>query len=143
MKVVLDANIFVSALIAKKGPSDKIVHHSLPYVLVTSEEILQEVERVLHYEHIQKRYKPSNQVIGIYLHQLRRDCLMNTPPAVKVVEKDPTDNKYFACAKQAKAEYVISRDPHLLDIREYKGIRVVTPAQFLQILKEQYPSQLN
>ena len=46
MKVVLDANIFVIALILKGGTQDTIVHHSQPYVIVVSEEILQEIERV-------------------------------------------------------------------------------------------------
>src|SRR6266498_305116 len=94
MKVVLDANIFVSALIVKGGTQDKVVHHREPYVIVVSEEILQEIERVLHYDRIQKRYNVSNQVIQRYLHQLRKDCLVRTPPAVKVVDDDPDDDKY-------------------------------------------------
>ena len=137
MKVVLDANIFVSALIVKGGTQDKIVHHHTPYVIVVSEEILQEVERVLHYPRIQERYTLSNQVIQYYLHQLRKDCLVRTPPAVKVVNDDPDDDKYIACAKQAKADYIVSGDPHLTKLKEYRGIRIVTPAEFLRILEEQ------
>jgi uncharacterized protein len=137
MKVVLDANIFVSALIVKGGTQDTIVHHREPYMIVVSEEILQEVERVLHYPRIQERYKLSNQVIQQYLHQLRKDCLVRTPPAVKVVDDDPDDDKYIACAKQAKADHIVSGDPHLTKLKAYRGIQILTPTEFLRILEEQ------
>lgn len=144
MKVILDANIFVSALIAEGGTQDQIVHHlKRQYVIVISEEILQGVEKVLHYDRIQKKYKISNQVIGKYLHQLRKDCLVRVYPSVRVVKNDPDDNKYIACAKQVHADYIVTGDNHLLNLKEYRDTRIITPAQFLKILKEQYITQLN
>ena len=137
MKIVLDANIFVSALIVESGTQYKIVHHKKQYAVVISEEILQEVEEVLHYDRIQKKYNVSNQAIRRYLHQLRRDCVVRVYPAVKVVDEDPDDNKYIACAKQVKADYLVTGDRHLLDLKTYRGIRIVTPAEFLEILAEQ------
>jgi uncharacterized protein len=135
MKIVLDANIFISALIVENGTQYKIVHHKKRYAVVISEEILQEVEEVLHYDRIQKKYNVSNQEIRSYLHQLRRDCVIRVYPAVKVVDEDPDDNKYIACAKQVKADYIVTGDRHLLDLKEYRGIRIVTPTEFLRILE--------
>jgi len=49
---------------------------------------------------------------------------------VKVVEKDPDDDMFIACALAAEAAYIISGDHHLLDIGEYAGIRIVKVREF-------------
>jgi len=47
-------------------------------------------------------------------------------------EADPDDDKFIESALNAKASFVASGDRHLLDIGRYEGIRIVTPAEFLQ-----------
>jgi len=47
------------------------------------------------------------------------------------VKKDPSDNKILECALEAKTSFIISGDKHLLEIRECKGIKIVTPKEFL------------
>src|SRR6266498_4258095 len=136
MKVVLDANTLVSAYIIRKGTSGQIMLNRALYTGVATEEILQEVNHSLHYERIRTKYQWSEQRVGTFLATIRKDLqLLKAPPPVHIVAKDPDDDKFFACAKQAKAEYIVSTDKHLREIGEWKGIRVVTPAQFLKILK--------
>jgi uncharacterized protein len=144
MKVVLDANTLVSAYIIRKGISGQIILNRARYIGVATEEILQEVHHSLHYERIRTKYQWSEQSVGTFLATVRKDFLiLKAPPPVHVVRDDPDDDKYFACAKQAKAEYIVSKDRHVTTIGEWKGIRVIKPRQFLEILKERYPSQLD
>ena len=48
-----------------------------------------------------------------------------------VVKNDPDDNKIVECAVSCGADYIVTGDRHLLDIKEYKGIKIVTAKQFL------------
>ena len=54
---------------------------------------------------------------------------------IKVVKDDPTDDKFIETALNGNADYIISQDRHLLDIKEFEGIKMVTPKEFLRILK--------
>lgn len=54
-----------------------------------------------------------------------------TPP---IVPDDPDDDKFLWCTATAGARYVVTRDEHLLRLRVYRGIRILTPAAFLVLL---------
>ncbi|MBU4298732.1 putative toxin-antitoxin system toxin component, PIN family, partial [Patescibacteria group bacterium] len=51
---------------------------------------------------------------------------------LNIVKKDHTDNKIIECAVEANASLVVSGDKHLLEIKEYKGIKIVSPKQFYE-----------
>jgi len=50
---------------------------------------------------------------------------------ISVVKDDPDDNKIIECAIEAKADYIISQDKHLLKLKSYKNIKIITPDDFL------------
>jgi uncharacterized protein len=134
-RVVLDANILVSALIVKVGKPAQILEQAHQLELLISEEILSEVKRVLHYPRIMRRYKIDEDTISTYLESIRaKSEIVDVHTNLKIVQSDPDDDKFFACAVDGKADYIVSGDPHLLTIQEYQGIRVVSPAAFLNLL---------
>ena len=49
-----------------------------------------------------------------------------------VIKRDPDDDKILACATAAQAEWIVSGDDHLLSLKRYKRIPIVTPSQFLR-----------
>ncbi|MFN3740797.1 MAG: putative toxin-antitoxin system toxin component, PIN family [Thermodesulfovibrionales bacterium] len=51
-----------------------------------------------------------------------------------VVKDDPDDNKFIATALALKAGFIVTGDKHLLSLKEYKGIKIVKPNEFLMIL---------
>ena len=55
---------------------------------------------------------------------------------IAVIAADPSDDMVLACAVAGKADYIVSGDPHLLDLGEYEGIRIVSPAVFVSILAD-------
>ncbi len=50
---------------------------------------------------------------------------------VHIIKEDETDNRIIECAIAADAEYLLSGDQHLLKYREYEGIKILTPGEFL------------
>ena len=46
--------------------------------------------------------------------------------------RDKTDNKIIECAFDGQADYIITGDTDLLDLVEFRGIKIITPKKFLQ-----------
>jgi putative PIN family toxin of toxin-antitoxin system len=67
MKVVFDTNVWVSALITPGGVAARLFVSLDRFQSVTSEEILMEVEKVLHYDKIQKKRGLTDEEIAHYL----------------------------------------------------------------------------
>lgn len=135
MKVILDTNILVSAFIVKNGNPAQILRSIDKIKPITSREILEETEEVLNRNHIKKKYKATDKQIKQYIAVLQQNCVLTRPTiTVKVVKDDPDDDIILTIAKQAKANYIVSGDPHLTKLKEYEGIPILTPAQFIKIL---------
>ncbi len=135
MRIVADTNVLVSAFIQPKGIPAQIMAHQAAFALVATDEMLSELQRVLHYPRIQKKYHLSNPRIAEYVESLRHDCILieiTTP--VTGVSEDPDDDKFLACAEEAGADCIVSGDPHLVSLGSYRGIPILTPRQFLDTL---------
>ena len=50
---------------------------------------------------------------------------------IEIIKDDPDDNKFIECAVTNKADYIISGDNHLLNLREYRNIKILSPKEFL------------
>ena len=144
MKVVLDANIFVSATVASKGKPAQILDawRDGYFDLLVREDIIEEIREVLHRPRIQKRHQWTKEEINHFLNGLR-EFAIPTPGelVVEVIPDDPDDNMYVACAVEGEADYIVSGDRHLRKLGAYQGIPIVTPTQFLTILADQVASQ--
>ncbi|MBI1925537.1 PIN domain-containing protein [Candidatus Poribacteria bacterium] len=54
---------------------------------------------------------------------------------LQVIKADPDDDKFIIAAVEGGADYIVSGDSHLKELKEYQGIKIVTPAQFVRILE--------
>lgn len=98
----------------------RIINHPAAFDVLTSTAIPTELERVLHYDRIQKRYQLTDEMISACLLTVRLDSeLVEVTQQVNAVEQDPDDNSVLVCAVQAGADYVVSGDPHLVDLATY------------------------
>ncbi len=137
LRVILDTNQFVSSLISKQGPSAQLLQawRGGLYVLITSIEIIKELEKVIHYPHIAKKYHLSETDIESLLLLIERDAIVLTDtPHLDIIKNDPDDNKFLACALKSKADYIVSGDWHLLSIGKYMETSIITARQFLNLL---------
>ena len=139
-KVVLDANIFVSSIIVPKGKSAQIIDLVVKkkIELIISQPILEEVRRVLFYPHIKKRHPHNSEVIEKFINKWTRLAHL-TQGKIKVdaIKDDPTDDKYLECAVEGKADYIVSGDKHLKNLKEFRGIKIIEPSVFLTLIEKQ------
>ena len=137
MKIVLDANVYISALFSSVSSPGKIIarwEQDTFEVLITKE-IIDELSRVLRYPRIMKRHKKDEAKIDRYLHLLAKQATMVEPQkTLTVIADDETDNRYIECAYFGRADYVVSGDKHVLGVGEYEGIFMLSPAAFIALL---------
>jgi len=138
IKAVLDTNQFVSGIIMKKGASRQLLQawRKSAYMLITSQEILEELYRVFQYPRIVKNYHLTEKDISSLFNLIQAEAVvLSTTPKIDVIKEDPADNKILSCAIEAKADYIVSGDKHLKNIGEFKEIGIVSAREFLDILK--------
>ena len=134
VRIVLDANQFVSALLKPNSNPDLIMRlvREEKVLLLISDAICAELLRVLSYPKIQKRLNSSEESLVDFIDKLRAVAIV-IPGAVKLppLQSDPSDTKYLECAVEGKADFIVSGDHHLTDLNEFQRIRIVTPVTFL------------
>jgi putative PIN family toxin of toxin-antitoxin system len=137
MRVVLDTNVIVSATLIRGGNEDRLLRawQRGAFDLVLSPPILEEIGRALLYERLQKfRWMPEEDTISL-LGALGQESHLVPGHVTVTVSGDPTDDKFLAAAIEGRARYVVSGDKDLLAVKAYRGIRIVRPAAFLEILR--------
>lgn len=136
-RAVLDTNVLVSAFLSRGGVPDRVVRQAgVTYQLVLSEDILEETEDVLHEPKIQKRGRFTEAEIDAFVNTLRAIAVVVSDiPSLLVIQDDPDDNLILACAVKAQADYLVSGDAHLKQLKAYQGIQMISPAEFLAALK--------
>ena len=133
-KIVLDTNVIISAAISENGNAAKIFEMMIEerFESYTSNDIIEEIIDVFSRKKISKLIKPDDQARIVDIFK-RFSVIVTRIKKLNVVKDDPKDNMFLECALSAKADYIISGDTHLLDMGEYNGIKVLSPAQFLKM----------
>jgi putative PIN family toxin of toxin-antitoxin system len=137
IRAVLDCNVVLSVALTD-GPCAEIlarIRAPAGYDLVWSPPIVAECLRVIAYPKFAGRYRIDPRAIieraAAAAHMVAADLL----PAIDVVKADPTDNVYIATALAGGAKWIVTGDKrHLPPHDGYAGLRVVLPAQFLEML---------
>ncbi len=133
MRVVLDTNVLVSALLFTGTVSEFVsLWQKGTITVLLSREILEEYLRVLAYPKFQLS---EGEIKGLIEEELLPFAQIIKPGIrVHIIKRDPSDNKFLECAVSGKAHTVISGDKVLLAIRHYRRVRIQTPSQFLKAL---------
>jgi len=136
-KVVLDANIFVSAVLKPHSDLAKIFElvREDKVKLVLSEDILSEIKAVLLYPKIKKRHRLTRKEIEEFLSKASQASILAQGRInCDEISEDPEDNKYLSVALETKADFIISGDHHLKDLKVFEGIRILDPSAFLALV---------
>jgi len=134
MKIVVDANVVVSGLIWNGVPGviiDRVVDGL--DVLFMSGPIVDEICEVFRKPKFRKHEKRAISFIA-QLRKIGRLVTVSPNYSVKDVCRDPDDDKYLECAIVAGADYIISGDRDLLDLKEYGGVKIVNARDYLDIV---------
>ena len=134
MKVVLDTNIIISAFLWQKKSKEIFYLASRNEIKIcATQETLDEFERVLRYAKFYSRLKLIDKTPEeislefleiINLYQSKTFCEV-------IIKDDPSDDIFLACALSAQASFIVSGDKHLLNLKKFQDIPILTPHQFL------------
>ena len=131
MKAVLDTNIFISGIFWK-GSSNKVILNwrEGKFTLVTSLEAVSEIIKVLK----DFKIKLSDDVIKEWVDLIVRNSIIVEPKEkILAVKDDPKDDIFIETAVAGNVDYIISQDNHLLKLKEFRGIKMITPEEFNKV----------
>jgi len=134
-------NVFVSSLLSTEGTPAQLLNawREGRYMLVTSPAIIAEVVEVLESPRISKKYLIRHQDVENLVDVLKTDAVL-VPGEAGVkgsVPRDPRDEMFLACAIDANTDCIVSGDRHLLDLRTFRGIPILTVKEFAEELENQ------
>ena len=139
MRVVLDTNTLVSGVISAGGPPRRLLDgaRTQAFEMCSSTVLLAELFEVLSREKFAARLAQAGLTPLSIVGELRRMAHMVVPDNVpRVIENDPDDDHVVACAVAEQADFIVSGDKHLHSLgAQYKGIRIVSPADALEFIK--------
>ncbi len=91
---------------------------------------------MLNYPRVKERFKPREENIRRFFRLIFRKAIISKDiyQTDKIVD-DPTGNKFLACALEKKADYIVSRDPYLRDLKHFHGIQIIDATTFIEKVK--------
>ncbi|KKD38441.1 putative toxin-antitoxin system toxin component, PIN family [Limnoraphis robusta] len=138
LRVVIDTNILVSSILIQSSLPDIAFKAARKNgIILLSDVTSQELQEVLtrskfdqyisldiRYQFLTKIKLESEQ---IFISELIKEC------------RDPKDNKFLEVAVNGNATYIITGDKDLLELHPFRGISILTPRQFLELIGEAQP----
>jgi putative PIN family toxin of toxin-antitoxin system len=132
MRVVLDTNILISALISPHGLPEAIYRawRAARFELVTSDFQLDEIRRASRYPKLRERLKPAQ--VGTMINSFRHQATVLEKLNLASGTADPDDAFLTAMALAAQADYLVTGDKRagLLQLGHIERTRILTPAAF-------------
>ncbi|MBI2499544.1 putative toxin-antitoxin system toxin component, PIN family [Candidatus Woesearchaeota archaeon] len=131
IRVLPDTNIIISSVFWSGKPYEVIRKGILgEYQLVISVEILDEVV-----DKLRNKFQFPEENIKELVDILMNYCLIIDVISKFDVIRDKNDNKIVECAFDGKVDYIVTGDPDLLDLKEFKGIKIINANEFLENIK--------
>lgn len=134
MNVVFDTNILISSTLWDNSVAKKLLIKLIQRdcSMFSSNEIILE-----YFDVLKKQFYFERDLCLSYLDEILSFLEIIKPvDKIDVIKEDPTDNKFLECAIASKSDYIISYDKHLLKLKEFKNIKIITPEEFLKTLKK-------
>ena len=133
LKVVLDTNVIVSGLnFPTSNPARILLLVASGEVTnFTSKHIVNETRRIL----ADKFFWTPEEVEAAEAWLETFSKSVNPKTRIAVIDDDP-DNRILECAMEGQADFIISGDHHLTDLKNYQGIKIIAPSAFLALIAE-------
>lgn len=129
MRVVLDTNVFVAAVVADGLCRDLVRVRVLPHTIITSEPLLRELRTTLR-----NKFAAGPDELPL-LSQLNEEAEIIRPGRFRErVCRDKDDDVVLATALAGKADVIVTGDDDLLVLKEFRRVRIWSPRQFLELL---------
>jgi putative PIN family toxin of toxin-antitoxin system len=134
MKAVFDTNIFISAFVFPGGRGEEAYLKAVKgkFQLVSSLAILAEVANKLK----DKFYWDEGMIRAALKNISRVAEIKKIEPYLSILSDEP-DNRIIECAEKGEAGFIVTGDKHLLSLKKYKKISIVTLSNFLFYLEDE------
>lgn len=138
-RVVVDANILVSALIVKRGNPNRLVRawQQGTMHLITAPLLIVEVDRTLHRPRIRQKYAITEEEVRELVGALQAAEEVQPQEELPLVPRDVKDTPLLAVALGGHADYLVTGDEDLLVLAgdpALGGLQIVTVRDFLALL---------
>jgi uncharacterized protein len=142
MRVTLDTNVLVSAFISKRGHSADVLDLIVTFdeiTLILSNAILEEFMDVMGRKEVAARFDYSKTDITRFEASIRDVAeIVAVRSSLKAVREDPDDDIVVNTAIDGRADYIVSGDRHLRELKRFQEVRIVSPRAFLTILTKRF-----
>lgn len=132
IRAVLDTNVVISAIIFGGNPR-RVLNLAIEgkISLFFSEPIFEEIREILG----GRKFQFTSPQLAAVERELEAISETVYPDeSVSVVQDDPDDDLFIECALAADADYIISGDRHLLDLKRYGKIKIVNAVEFIEVV---------
>lgn len=136
-KATLDTNILISALGWKGNPKqvfDKVINGEVELIL--SDEQFAELSEAIEYPKFAFTKEQKDRFKALVLEVA---TFVKPVEKIDAIKQDPDDNMHLEAAVAGNVEYIVSGDPDLLELKEFRGIKIVTAKKFLDETKQEQP----
>ena len=129
MKVVFDTNVFIYAFVIPGGKAEEAYLHAIKgdFTLYSSVAILHETAQKLR----EKFGWEENRIERLLKAIAKIAIVIKTRPHLHLLADEP-DNRIIECAMKAKAEFIVTRDKHLLSLKHFQDIDIISLSDFLE-----------
>ena len=133
MRIVLDTNVFISGIFWEGNFCSQIIDKWKrgKFQLVSSPKLVEELVETL------RSFKISmpEELIEEWKNLIIENSIMVDPlVAIKTVNDDPEDDKLVETAVYGEADFIVSQDKHLLELKEYNRIKILKPEEAVLII---------
>lgn len=133
IRAVLDTNVLISIALPRSRLQPLVeAWKRKRFQLLISEEIFEEYLRVLTYSKFRLSTEDIRQILERELRPYAEWVGVTHP--VDLIREDPSDNKFLACGREGRADWIVTGDRHLLRLKRFEAVQIGTPAQFLKVL---------
>ena len=131
--VVVDTNVLISALLGHGKPRRLVTRLLAEHVIVTSNEMLAELADVLS----RGKFKEvKSQQANAFLSLLAsKAVIVSGIERLNIVVEDQDDDLVLSTAQRGNATYIVTGDKHLLNLKEFRGTRIVSVARMQEVLR--------
>jgi uncharacterized protein len=142
LKVVFDTNTFVSAFLQPRGIPSRLfemaaVSLEKQFEIYISNQIIDEIKKVLNYPRIKNKYKVTDNRIMFFIGFVTEICLnIGYASELFIVPDDPDDSHIVSAAIACNADFLISGDMHILSLKKAGKVKIVTVREFYETVKE-------
>jgi putative PIN family toxin of toxin-antitoxin system len=134
-RIVIDTSLAISAAILPNSISAKAFSLALKnFQLVASDSTLAELVDVIYRPKFNKYLSDEARLEFLTLYAQSSEIVSVTSVITDCI--DPKDNQFLALAIDATASFILSGDPHLIDMNPYRGVAIVDPKCFVEKYKK-------